>query len=202
MTLPIELETDRLLLRQWKTSDFIPFAEMNSDERVMEFFPSTLSQPQSDEMATRCQALITERGWGFWALEEKSSGKFIGFTGLHIPTYDLPFMPCVEIGWRLDPEFWGKGLVTEAADAALKIGFEQLGLDEIVSFTVLENVKSRAVMARLGMIQESDNFEHPALPVGHRLREHCLYRLSKDQWLANRYSRGQYRRGSNGNANQ
>jgi len=191
MTLLIQLETNRLLLRQWKNSDLQPFADMNSDERVMEFFPSTLSRPQSDEMASRCQALISESGWGFWALEEKSSGNFIGFTGLHIPTYDLPFMPCVEIGWRLDPEFWGKGLVTEAANAALKVGFEQLGLQEIVSFTVLENVKSRAVMARLGMIEDSDNFQHPALPAGHRLREHCLYRLSKDQWLADGLSNGQ-----------
>ena len=182
MTKTIKIETERLFLRQWQNSDFAPFAEMNSDERVMEFYPSTLSQQQSDKMASHCQSLIKERGWGFWALEEKKSNQFIGFTGLHIPTHDLPFSPCVEIGWRLSPSFWGQGLVTEAAKAALNAAFKTLDLDEIVSFASIGNVRSIAVMERINMVKEQGTFEHPALPVGHPFREHCLYRLPKSRW--------------------
>lgn len=178
----IERETARLKMRQWQKEDFAPFAEMNSDHRVMEHFPSLLSQKQSDDMALRCQTLINERGWGFWALEEKSSGKFIGFTGLHIPSHDLPFSPCVEIGWRLSPDYWGKGLVTEAAETALNIAFTQLNLEEIVAFAVQDNTRSIAVMKRLAMVKDPNPFFHPAMPKGHRLSEHCLYRLSKLRW--------------------
>ena len=180
----IEIETKRLLLRQWKESDLKSFAAMNSDERVMEFFPTLLNKDQSDEKANICKSLIAERGWGFWALEEKSSGCFIGFTGLHIPSHDLPFSPCVEIGWRLALQFWGQGLVTEAAQAALHIAFTKLNLDEVVSFAVKGNVRSLAVMERLGMVKQSSNFEHPALPVGHKLREHALYKIKQSQWVA------------------
>lgn len=180
----IEFATKRLILRQWQENDFKPFFTMNSDEQVMEFYPSLLSQEQSDEMALRCQSLISERGWGFWALEEKSTNRFIGFTGLHIPDHDLPFSPCVEIGWRLSPEFWGQGLVTEAAQAALRVAFTKLNLDEVVSFAVKDNVRSLAVMKRLGMLREASNFEHPALPVGHKLREHALFKIKQSQWVA------------------
>ncbi|HBC57026.1 MAG TPA: GNAT family N-acetyltransferase, partial [Gammaproteobacteria bacterium] len=120
----IEIETNRLILRQWKDSDFKPFSYINSDKRVMEFFPSTLSRTESDTLAELCQSLMAERGWGIWALEEKASKKFVGFTGLHIPTDDLPFSPCVEIAWRLSADFWGQGLATEAATEALRVGFE------------------------------------------------------------------------------
>ena len=179
----IEIETDRLLLRQWRESDFKPFAAINVDERVMEFFPSLLSKEESDERANICKSLIAERGWGFWALEDKLSGQFIGFTGLHIPSYDLPFSPCVEIGWRLSPKFWGQGLVTEAAKSAMNVAFKKLNLDEIVSFSVKDNYRSLAVMERLGMVKQQANFEHPALPVGHKLREHVLYKIKQSQWV-------------------
>ena len=182
MTDIIETETERLQLRQWHAEDFAPFTAMNSDPAVMAFFPSTLDRSASDSMALRCQSLISERGWGLWALEEKSSGDFIGFTGLHIPQANLPFSPCVEIGWRLAKRFWGKGFATEAAMQALKTGFGVLNLSEIVSFTTMGNRQSRAVMERLGMQQDQQTFEHPAIPVGHPLREHCLYRLSQTQW--------------------
>ncbi len=178
----IELNTRRLYLRQWHTEDFEPFAIMNADPAVMAHFPTTLDRNASNAMALRCQSLIAERGWGLWALEEKSSGHFIGFTGLHIPEADLPFSPCVEIGWRLAKRFWGKGFATEAARQALKTGFGALNLSEIVSFTTVGNRQSRAVMERLGMQQDQQTFEHPAIPVGHSLREHCLYRLSQTQW--------------------
>jgi len=179
----IEVETERLLLRQWKDSDLKPFAAMNADKRVMEFYPAPLSQQESDAMANTCKSLIAERGWGFWALEEKNTGRFIGFTGLHVPKHQLPFSPCVEIGWRLAPEYWGKGFVTEAAQAALNIAFQKLGLDEVVSFTAKANIRSAAVMERLGMIRQSSNFEHPALPEGHELREHIWYKIERRQYI-------------------
>jgi RimJ/RimL family protein N-acetyltransferase len=176
----IEFTTDRLYLRQWQDRDRIPFAELNADPRVMEFFPSTLSHSASDEMFDRCQSLITERGWGFWAAELKDSGEFIGFVGLHIPSTDLPFSPCVEIGWRLAYPYWGRGLASEAARGALAVGFEQLNLTEIVSFTAVINHRSQAVMKRIGMIP-AGTFEHPQIPPAHPLRLHYLYRLTRDR---------------------
>ncbi|WP_211829897.1 GNAT family N-acetyltransferase [Kistimonas asteriae] len=178
----IELDTSRLHLRQWQPEDFAPFANMNADPTVMAHFPATLDRAASDAMASRCQSLIAERGWGLWALEEKSSGNFIGFTGLHIPQADLPFSPCIEIGWRLASTYWGNGYATEAAQKALQTGFDTLGFSEIVSFTALGNQKSRAVMERLDMQQDPHSFEHPAIPECNPLRKHCLYRLTKAQW--------------------
>jgi len=183
VTDPIEFQTTRLLLRQWTPADRAPFATMNADPRVMRHFPALLSRAESDAMADRCQALIEERGWGFWAVELKASGAFIGFVGLHTPSATLPFSPCVEIGWRLAADYWGQGLASEAAWAALKTGFGTLDLSEIVSFTTIENRRSRAVMARLGM-RETEVFEHPGVPIGHPLRRHCLYRLDREHFAA------------------
>ncbi|MDH4275733.1 MAG: GNAT family N-acetyltransferase [Gammaproteobacteria bacterium] len=181
----IEFDTERLRLRQWRATDLEPFAVLNADAKVMEFFPAPLGRTESDTMANRCQALIAERGWGFWAVETKSENEFIGFVGLHIPTQALPFSPCVEIGWRLAARQWGKGYATEAARAALRIGFERLGLAEIVAFTSVFNLRSRTVMVKLGMSEADDVFEHPNVPVGSALRPHCLYRLLRSQWLVN-----------------
>jgi RimJ/RimL family protein N-acetyltransferase len=175
----IEFETERLLLRQWKSADRASFAALNSDPRVMEFLPALLTRAESDAMADHCESLIRQRGWGFWAAELKGSGEFIGFVGLHIPSAQLPFSPCVEVGWRLAFEQWGKGLATEAAQGALHIGFGVLGFQEIVSFTAVGNRRSRAVMERLTM-RESRTFEHPHVPESSPLRVHCLYRLSRD----------------------
>lgn len=172
----IEFETDRLRLRQWKASDRDPFAVLNADPRVMEFFPSLFTRTESDAMADRCESLIQERGWGFWAVESKDLGEFIGFVGLHTPSALLPFSPCVEIGWRLAFEHWGKGLASEAAKGALRVAFQSLGLEEIVSFTAVGNRRSRAVIERLGM-RESGTFDHPQVPEGSPLRLHSLYRL-------------------------
>jgi len=145
----IEFETDRLRLRQWLATDREPFAALNADPRVMEFFPATLDRATSDAMADYCEALIAKRGWGFWAAEVKGSGQFIGFVGLHTPS-ELPFSPCVEIAWRLAFKHWGKGFASEAASGALQVGFGLLNLPEIVSFTAVRNLRSRAVMERLG----------------------------------------------------
>ena len=182
---PLEFETPRLRLRQWTEADRQPFAVLNSDPRVMEFFPKILHTRASNAMADRCQALIEERGWGFWAAERKDSAEFIGFVGLHTPIAELPFSPCVEIGWRLAFEQWGHGFATEAAIEALRIAFGRLKLEEIVSFTPVVNIRSRAVMIRLGMTEDVGTFEHPSVPVGSVLREHCLYRLSRKEWHAN-----------------
>jgi RimJ/RimL family protein N-acetyltransferase len=177
-----ELETARLKLRQWQTSDLEPFAKMNADARVMEFSPALLSRAESDAMAERIQALIAQRGFGFWAAELKASRAFIGFVGLHIPTAELPFSPCVEIGWRLAFRFWGQGYATEAAGEALRFAFAELNLPEIVSFTAVANLRSQAVMRRLHMQRQPSTFQHPDIPVGHALREHCWYRLSREEW--------------------
>ncbi|WP_404785325.1 GNAT family N-acetyltransferase [Altericista sp. CCNU0014] len=182
MTKPIELYTQRLRLRQWHPDDKEAFAGLNADPRVMEFFPGCLARAASDAMVERLQSLISERGWGLWAVEIMGTAKFAGFVGLHIPTAELPFSPCVEVGWRLAFEHWGKGYAPEAARAALQFGFEVLHLSEIVSFTALCNRRSRSVMVKLGMREDPKTFEHPSLPVGHPLREHCLYRLSQRDW--------------------
>lgn len=185
MTALIEFDTPRLRLRQWRAADRKPFAALNADAKVMEFFPALLMPTESDAMADRCEALIAERGWGFWAVETKDTREFIGFVGLHTPAAELPFAPCVEIGWRLAATYWGQGLATEAARGALHVGFERLGLREIVSFAAVGNLRSRAVMERLGMRDTQETFEHPHIPRDHLLRQHCLYRLSRKLWLAN-----------------
>lgn len=177
-------ETKRLKLRSWRASDLEGFAALNADPETMKYFPATLDRLANDAMATRFQSLIDEFGWGFWAVEEKESGAFIGFVGLNKPSAELPFSPCVEIGWRLSRDFWGKGYATEAANAALSFGFEHLSLEEIVSFTALSNQRSQKVMERLFMQRDPNDFDHPSLPLGHPLRRHCLYRLSKIRYDA------------------
>ncbi len=181
----IEITTPRLLMRQWREEDLDPFAAMNADPKVMEFFPAPLTRQQSDGMAERCSGLIAARGWGIWALETRDDGKFIGFLGLHTPGYDLPFTPCVEMGWRLCTAAWGKGLASEAALAAFDVGFNRLDLNEIVAFTALPNLRSQALMQRMGMtLSPDENFDHPAVEPGSGLQEHCLYRLRREDWVA------------------
>lgn len=185
MTNIIELETARLRIRQWRDEDRDPFADLNADPRVMEFFPGPLDHSESNSLMERCRSLVAEQGWGFWAVETRERREFIGFVGLNVPAYQLPFSPCVEIGWRLGARHWGKGYATEAAKEALRVGFEQLGFQEIVSFTAVDNQRSRAVMERLKMKDTQETFEHPKIAVGNPLRLHCLYRLSSTQWLEN-----------------
>jgi ribosomal-protein-alanine N-acetyltransferase len=172
------LETDRLLLRRWNPSDREPFAEMNADPRVMEFFPKCLSRSESDAFIDRIEEHFDNHGYGLFAAELKVEEKFIGFIGLHVATFQAHFTPCVEIGWRIAVPYWGKGLATEGSREVIRYGFEGLGLDALVSFTVPENVASRRLMEKLGMTHDpADDFDHPRLPLGHRLRRHVLYRL-------------------------
>ena len=176
------LETDRLLLRQWKASDYSEFAKISGDADVMEFYSKLLTVAESDAMADRIRGLIDKRGWGFWAVETLKQKGFIGFVGLHIPSEQLPFSPCVEIGWRIAKEHWGKGYATEAAQAALDYGFSVLGLDEIVSFTTVANLRSQRVMQKVGMSDTKENFMHPDIDRSHTQCEHVLYKLTKSDW--------------------
>jgi RimJ/RimL family protein N-acetyltransferase len=180
MSLPRELSTARLRLRRWLPDDRTPFAALNADPRVMEHFPATLSREESDARAARIEAHFEQHGFGLWAAEIPEVTPFAGFVGLSVPTFEAHFTPCVEIGWRLAAEHWGQGYATEAARAVLAFGFEALGLEEIVSSTVPANLRSRRVMEKIGMIHDAaGDFDHPALPEGHALRRHVLYRIAR-----------------------
>ena len=174
------LTTDRILLRQWQPRDREPFAALNADSEVMRYFENTKSRPESDATAAQLEAHINDHGFGFWAAELRESGDFIGFIGIETTPSTLPCSPAVEIGWRLDKRFWGKGLAPEGARACLLFGFSKLGLDEVVSFTTEGNVPSMRVMEKIGMKHDtSSDFEHPAIPEGHPLRSHVFYRIGQ-----------------------
>jgi len=178
----IEFETERLRLVAWRERHIAPFAAMNADPEVMRYFPATLTEEQTRAGVEIWRAQFAQRGWSIWAAELKSSREFIGFVGLSIPRRQLPCTPCVEVGWRLARRFWGHGYATEGARASLAVGFGQLGLTEIVSFTALTNLRSRAVMERIGLRNTGRDFEHPAVPEGSPLRWHCLYAITRQQW--------------------
>jgi RimJ/RimL family protein N-acetyltransferase len=175
------LTTKRLRLRLWRPEDFPAFAALNADPRVMRFMPKLLDRAESDAFAERINDHFARHGFGLWAVEVTGICDFIGFTGLAMPRFESHFTPCVEIGWRLAYDFWGSGYATEAACAARDYGFTRLGLEQIVSFTVPNNQRSRIVMERIGMTHSpEDDFDHPLLPEGHPLRRHVLYRLACD----------------------
>jgi RimJ/RimL family protein N-acetyltransferase len=177
-----ELSTARLLLRGWRETDHAPFAELNGDPLVMEYFPAALTRAESDDLIARIESGFEHRGFGLWALEVHATGEFVGFAGLAIPSFSAHFTPAVEVGWRLARGAWGQGYATEAGRAAIAFGFRDAGLDRIVSFTSAANMRSRAVMERIGMTNDpADDFDHPALPEG-RLRAHVLYRMSVADW--------------------
>jgi RimJ/RimL family protein N-acetyltransferase len=182
MNVPTELRTNRLYLRRWRASDRPPLARINADVRVVEFLPGPKSPQESDAQADRIEAHFREHGFGWWAVEVPGVTPFAGFIGLSVPRFEAPFTPCVEVGWRLDAAYWGRGYATEGARAALAFGFGWLGLAEIVSFTVPLNVRSRRVMEKLGMTNSAeDDFDHPLLPQGHPLRRHVLYRARRPE---------------------
>ena len=180
------LVTPRLRLRPWREQDLAPFAALNADRRVMEFFPKLLNRAESDALASRVRDHFAQHGFGLWVVEVPGVADFIGFVGLSLPGFTASFTPCFEVGWRLAHEHWGHGYATEAARAALAHGFNELTLDEIVSFTATFNWRSRRVMERLGMKRSpADDFEHPTLPESHPLRSHVLYRLNRHEWQSN-----------------
>ena len=182
---PMTLFTQRLCLRRWRTKDIAPFADMNADPLTMRFMPGVLSRAETEALVQRFEAHHDAHGFGVWAIEAPGVAPLVGYTGLQRVSFEAPFAPAVEVGWRLAPAFWGRGYATEAAREALRFGFEDLNLDQIVSFTVEANKPSWSVMERLGMVRNpAEDFDHPRLPAGHPLRRHILYRLEREQWQA------------------
>ncbi|MGW2412550.1 GNAT family N-acetyltransferase [Streptomyces tubercidicus] len=178
-----ELRTERLLLREWRESDLGPWAAMNADPEVRAHFPEVLTPERSAASVARFQADLAHRGWGWWALEVRATGEFIGMTGLDPVDAEMPFTG-VEAGWRLARSSWGHGYATEAGEAALAFGFSTLALPEILAVTTATNLPSQAVMRRLGMTRDpADDFDDPEVPDG-PLRRNVLYRISAGEWAA------------------
>lgn len=176
---PVELHTKRCVLRQWQPGDLAPWAAMNADPEVRRYFPGLLTPEAAAAEAGRCRDAIAQRGWGMWALDLPGVMPFAGFVGLNVPHYDAPFVPAVEIGWRLPRAAWGCGFASEAAQAALEFAFTRLGIAEVVAITVPDNQASRRVMQRLGMVRdEAGDFDHPRVEAGHPMRRHLLYRAA------------------------
>jgi RimJ/RimL family protein N-acetyltransferase len=173
-----ELTTDRLLLRHWRESDLAPWAALNADPEVREFFPTVLTRDESAASMARFEADLQGRGYGWWAVEVRATGEFIGFTGLDPVDDEMPFTG-VEIGWRLARSAWGHGYASEAARTVLAYGFDVLELPEILAITAVGNVRSQAVMRRIGMTRDpADDFDDPGVPEG-PLRRSVLFRISR-----------------------
>ena len=171
------MKTDRLILRDWTDNDLEPFAELNADPDVMEFFPSVLSRSESDELARAIRNKIRIEGWGPWAVELRSSGEFIGVVGLQKTNMALPFSPSVEVAWRLAKAYWGNGYATEAATASLSYAANTLNINQVVSFTAKVNTRSQAVMKKIGMYSAGYEFDHPDVPIDSPLCRHVLYKI-------------------------
>jgi RimJ/RimL family protein N-acetyltransferase len=171
------LTTARLVLRPFEEADRQPFFELNTQPLVVESLGVAASRVESDAMIDRYTAELAREGWGFWAVSEIGSEALIGMVGLHrVPPW-LPCAPSVEVGWRLHPDSWGHGYATEAARAALDAGFAA-GMAEIVAYTTTRNLRSQAVMRRVGMVRDpADDFDHPSLSEDSPLRRHVLYRI-------------------------
>lgn len=174
------ITTSRLRLRLWDDDDLAPYAALNADPRVREFFPSLQTYQESADSMQYIRDHFARRGFGLWAVEVIGGAPFIGFIGLSVPSFDAPFMPCVELGYRLAFDHWGHGYATEGSRAAVAFGFGRLGLPEIVAMATAGNERSRRVMERLGMTRDpADDFDHPNIVAGHPLRRHVLYRLKR-----------------------
>ncbi len=187
MSAVVHIETDRLLLREWSDADAEPFAAINADPAVMEFFPSALNRERSDALLARIRENMARDGYGLYAVEVKDSGQLIGFTGLARPGFEAPVTPAPEIGWRLARRAWGHGYASEAAQAVLDRAFGTLGLDQVVAFTAEWNLPSRRVMERIGMTRDiKGDFLHPGIPPDHKLAHHVLYRIDRTLWLTRR----------------
>jgi ribosomal-protein-alanine N-acetyltransferase len=179
------LQTARLILRHWEAKDRAPYAALASDPVVMQFLSSRARPETSDQWIDRQRARFAEGDVGYWAVESRETGEFVGAVGLSRPTYEAHFTPAMGVGWRLARQHWQRGYASEAAQAALQYGFEEMRLDEIVAITVPANTRSQQVMRRLSMTYSpADDFDHPRLPEGDPLRRHVLFRMSRQDWLA------------------
>ncbi|WP_079504157.1 GNAT family N-acetyltransferase [Mesobacillus jeotgali] len=175
----IYLETSRLYLRDWSAADLEPFCNMNADEDVMKYFPRMLSHEETERFYQAILSEFEDYGYGLYAAEVKDSKEFIGFIGFHRATFEADFTPCVEIGWRLKKEAWGKGYATEGAKACLDYGFHQLGFSEIFSFTAEINAPSINVMRKIGM-EPVKTFHHPNVEQDSPLNKHVLFQSDID----------------------
>jgi RimJ/RimL family protein N-acetyltransferase len=179
------LTTERMLLRRWRDDDRAAFAAMNADPEVMRYFPKRLTRDESDSLIDAIEARFEADGMAQWAIERREDGRFLGFTGLAPATFEAAFTPAIEVGWRFARSAWGHGYATEAGRAALRFGFEQRELAEILSWTARLNTPSIAVMERLGMTRDpAEDFDHPRVAVGDALRPHVLYRIGREAWEA------------------
>jgi len=179
----LTLTTPRLLLRAWREEDLAAFAALNADARVMEFFPKPLTRAESDTAARRNAEHFERHGFGKWAVEVRSGPPFVGYVGLAVPAFEAHFTPCVEIGWRLAAEHWGRGYATEGARASLAHAFDVLDRDEVVSFTTTANQRSRHVMEKLGLVRRpEEDFDHPGVPATWTGRRHVVYAITREQW--------------------
>ena len=177
------IQTKRLILRQWREDDLEFFAEMNADPRVMEYFPAVKTFEESLQEYRAIVDHFEKYHYGWWAVSENNKSQFIGFIGLRYLEFPAAFTPKVEVAWRLRYDYWGKGYATEGAKASLRYGFERLHLPEIIPFTSQPNLRSKAVMERIGMHHSAkDDFDHPKLPEGHLLRRHVFYRIYYNEW--------------------
>lgn len=180
---PIQLQTPRLILRQWQDSDTAPFIQMCADDEVMRYFPKKLDAAEATAFLERIRSDIEKRSWGLFAVELKATGEFIGFIGLHVHPPELEIADAPEIGWRLLPQYWHQGFATEGAKSVLKYAFRNLRLDKVISFTACLNTPSERVMQRIGM-DKIREFEHPRVPTGHPLQTHVLYEKLRSDYLS------------------
>jgi RimJ/RimL family protein N-acetyltransferase len=181
----ISLKSNRLVLREWRDEDLDAFARLCENPVVMEYLLPMKDRAAIEAMAKRIKDHLAQNGFGYLVVEVPGTSSFIGVVGLVRVTYTAHFTPAVEIGWRIDPTYWGQGYATEAAALALDDGFDRLKLQEIVALTVPTNSRSQRVMKRLGMTRsEADDFDHPLVPEGHSLKRHVLYRLQAQDWRA------------------
>lgn len=157
---------------------------MNADPEVMKFFPACLSQDESNALIDRTERSFEDEGFGLWAVEV--GGRFVGFTGLGRVTFAGVVRSRIEIGWRFARWSWGNGYATEAASLCLNDAFSRLHLDEVISFTTETNVRSEAVMKRLGMKRRTDlDFDHPRTP-GWWGQRHIVYEIAASNWARSR----------------
>ena len=182
---PLQLRTARTLLRDWRDGDLPAWVAMNADPAVRRFFPSIQTEDEALSEAARIRANIAQRGWGVWALQIPGAIEFAGFVGLNVPNFEAPFMPAIEMGWRLSRDAWGQGWASEAAAAAAAFAFDNLELDELVAYTTPDNEPSRRVMQRIGMRHDAaGDFDRPGLDSSQPVRRHVLYRLRHAHLLA------------------
>jgi ribosomal-protein-alanine N-acetyltransferase len=186
-----QLHSIRLTLRAWKDEDRAPYFELASDPMVMQYLTPLATREASDAWIDRHRVQLAAHGFAYWAVELRETGHLVGAVGLSRVTYEAHFTPAIGVGWRLAQQYWGKGYASEAAETALRYGFEELGLEEIVAVTLPANMRSQQVMRRLGMTYSpADDFDHPRWPEGHPLRQCIMCRMSRENWYARQTRHG------------